>query len=114
MASLNMKGPYDLNESSVSNNVTSKKVGNYALGKMGTGTEASTFMVSYVGRSDGDLADRLREHIGEYSRFKFSYADSVESAFREECRNYHDFGPAGNKVHPASPAGSSVKCPSCS
>ena len=113
MASLNMKGPVDLNESSVSRNVAANKVGNYALGKTGTGEKADVFSVSYIGRSDNDVAKRLKDHVGEYSKFKFSYAGSPVAACREECRNFHDFQPPGNTLHPAAPGGSNAACPWC-
>ncbi len=114
MPSLNMQGPHDLNELTIAAKVTSGKVGNYALGYMGSGAKSNTFMVNYVGRSDSDLAKRLNDHVDKQPKFMYSYAPSVDDAFKEECRNYHDFGPPGNDVHPATPSGSSVKCPYCS
>ena len=27
-----------------------------------------------------------------YERFKFSYADTPEEAYKKECKNYQDFG----------------------
>lgn len=113
MASLNMSVPFQLDSDSIDSQVTKKQQGNYALGKMGTGDNAKTFMVDYVGRSDGDVAGRLKDWIGEYDKFKYSYASSVKGAFEEECRNYHDFNPPGNSVHPACPAGKDWTCPHC-
>ncbi len=49
-----------------------------------------------------------------YTRFAYSYAASVEAAFEEECRNYHELGGSDgldNEGHPAPPSGSPWICP---
>ena len=66
-----------------------------------------------MGRSDKDLNDRLKDHIGEYGRFKFEYYGSAKAAFEKECHLYHDFTPQDNKIHPDRPDGSNWKCPVC-
>lgn len=114
MPSLNMKGPHDLNQATIAKEVASGKIGNYALGRMGSGSKSNTFMVNYVGRSDSDLAKRLNDHVDKHPKFMYSYATSTDSAFKEECRNYHDFKPPSNEAHPAVPAGSDTPCPYCS
>jgi len=68
--------------------------GNYSLGRVADGT----FYVSYVGRSDSDLNDRLKDWVGEYKKFKFSYATSPKAAFEKKCQNYHDFGGAKSLI----------------
>jgi hypothetical protein len=113
MVSLNMAGPFDLTSVTIDSKVAKTQAGNYALGKMGSGDKASTFIVGYIGRSDDDVAGRLNDHIGEYWKFKYSYASSMKAAFEEECRNYHDFKPPGNTSHPGCPVGSGLKCPHC-
>ena len=79
--------------------------------------EENIFRVKYVGRSDNDVAARLRKHVGEkYKRFKYSYASSPKTAFEKECRNYHEFGESqllDNDIHPDRPKGASWKCPCC-
>jgi len=109
MPSLNMSGPFSLTEAEIDKQVTKKSPGNYALGEF----KNNTFNVSYVGRADVDLNKRLKDWIGKYKQFKFSYADSVQAAFEKECNNYHDFNPPDNKIHPARPEGSNSKCPRC-
>lgn len=114
MATLNMNGPYELTRSKINEVVTRTSPGNYALGYVNS---ENTFIVQYVGRSDSDVASRLRQHVGEkYKRFKYSYATSPKAAFEKECINYHDFGESrllDNSIHPDRPAGSGWKCPRC-
>ena len=118
MASLNMDGAYDLTNNDISSQVTKTSAGNYALGYMKTKEDGGrTFVVEYVGRSDTDVAGRLKQHVGEkYKKFKYSYATSPKAAFEKECKNYHDFGESqslDNDVHPRRPDGSGWKCPCC-
>ncbi|QCE35668.1 hypothetical protein FAI40_10195 [Acetobacteraceae bacterium] len=98
MSSTNMGTAYPLTNSEISNAITRKSAGVYALGHE-TGT---AFYVDYVGRSDSDLAECLKEHAKarDYSCFKFMYSGSPEVAFEEECELYHDFNPPGNIEHP--------------
>jgi len=116
MPTLNMNGPYDLTYSEIDNIVTLKEfAGNYALGFV---DKAGAFYVHYVGRSDTDIAFRLKKHVYEekYPKFMYSYANSVKEAFEKECRNYHDFGGAevlDNEIHPDKPEGTNYRCPIC-
>ena len=109
MASLNMNGPYPLTREEVYKRITKKSAGNYAYGH----TKNNTFYVEYVGRADFDLNDRIKHGIGQYEEFKYSYAKDAKTAFEEECRNYHDFTPSDNKIHPDKPDGTDYKCPVC-
>lgn len=113
MASLGMEGPYSLTGEVIDQKVTKTAPGNYGLGH--TSSEG-TFRVKYVGRSDTDVNDRLKDWVGSYKQFKFSYATSAKDSFEKECRNYHDFGgkdKLDNEQHPARPTGSGWKCPAC-
>ena len=110
MSSLNMFGPFSLTEAEIDKQVAKKSPGNYALGEVRADKQ---FYVFYVGRADVDLNKRLKDWIGKYTHFMFSYADSVQAAFEKECNNYHDFNPPDNKIHPARPEGSKSKCPRC-
>lgn len=73
--------------------------------------------MAYVGRSDSDLNERLKQHLGEgFREFKFSIANSVKEAFEKKCKNYHDFGEnkkLKNDIHPRRPDGCSFACPYC-
>ncbi len=111
MPSLNMKGPYPLNEDEINKQITKISPGNYAYGH----TEDNTFYVQYVGRSDNDLNDRIKHGIGDYEQFKYSYAKSAKEAYEKECQNYHDFGESklDNKNHPDKPDDTDYKCPVC-
>jgi len=109
MASLDMNGPYDFDEETVKK--VESAIGNYALGHM---TKDNLFRPEYIGRSDSDLQDellvRLKTH-GHHKKFRYSYADSKEKAFTKECKNYHEFGPSENEIHPDSPDGTNLDCP---
>ena len=116
MASLGMNGPYEFTSEKVDEIITKTSPGNYALGYM----DGNTFIVRYVGRSDSDLNDRIKDHLGEsreYKFFKYSYASSPREAYEKECQNWHDFdGPNGklkNSNHPDKPDDTNYKCPVC-
>jgi len=108
-----MYGPFALSNVAIDANVTRTSPGNYALIRSVNGST----VIRYVGRSDTDVKNRLRQHVGTgYSQFKFSYASSPKAAFEEECCNYHDLGGSSkldNQNHPARPANSGWKCPRC-
>lgn len=113
MANTGLKGPYELTDKSINENVTLTSAGAYALGESRNGT----FYVSYVGRSDDDVNDRLHDWAGKYETFKFDYFDLPKAAFEKECRLYHDFGGSegklDNKEHPDRPDNSSWQCSVC-
>lgn len=114
MPRLEMNGPYDFHEKSIENEITRISAGNYALGRI---NKEEKFIVEYVGRSDNDVKERLKQHIGErYTKFKYSYASSSKEAFDKECKNYHDFGGSStlnNKIHPDRPENTNWKCQFC-
>jgi hypothetical protein len=88
--------------------VTSKSPGVYELDRIKEGG----FHVHYVGRSDDDVAGRLKKWVGsKYLFFKFVYTSSSKAAFELECQLYHDIRPPDNDIHPAKPSGTSYKCP---
>jgi hypothetical protein len=112
MASTGLSGPYTLSGDKILTTVTSNgNPGAYALGHTNSD---NTFIVSYVGRSDTDIAARLQQWVGSYKQFKFGYLPTAEAAFAKECYLYHDFSPGlDNTVHPAKPTGSKSNCPYC-
>jgi len=112
MASLGMQGSYKLTNDEIDKQVTKKSPGNYALGHVSDGT----FYVNYVGRSDTNLNERLKDWIEKYKKFKYSYATSAKAAFEKECHNYHDFGGSDqldNENHPQRPDRTNWQCPVC-
>jgi len=111
---LEMSGPFDLTIEKIDKIVSRASAGNYALGYFNE--DKSSFIVNYVGRADSDINGRLKDHVGEYEKFKYSYATSPKAAFEKESKNYHDFGEdrkLDNKIHPARPQGSNWVCPYC-
>lgn len=116
MPTLNMgKKSYPFTSDEVDRQITIHQAGNYALGHL---DKRGDFYVRYVGRSDTDVNDRIKDHLDKgYTRFKFSYASSPKAAFEKECQNYHDFGEnkqLDNAVHPDLPDKSKKwKCPVC-
>lgn len=113
MASLNMTGPILLGKDAIEKQVSRTSPGNYALGYV---KDDGGFIVQYVGRSDTDVNDRLKDWVGKYKSFKYSYATSAKTAFEKECNNFHDFGGTqklANDIHPDRPNGSGWKCPRC-
>lgn len=120
MAQLDMYGPYELKNKRIDSCVTKKSAGNYALGYIRSNRDnTKSFIVKYVGRSDDDVNDRLKDHVGEkddYEYFMYSYASSPKAAFEKECLDYHNFGESrllNNDIHPARPSGCNWKCPCC-
>jgi hypothetical protein len=125
MGSLNMNGPYDFNNDSININVTKVSGGNYALGFVDK--DSDNFHVTYVGRSDSNVKDRLKKQLSETKNiisryetnnisFKYSYASSPKEAFEKECFNYHNFVRSkklSNGVHPEKPTDENWKCPVC-
>jgi hypothetical protein len=111
MATSGLYGPYNLTGPGILAAVSSNGMpGAYALGRTNS---SNVFEISYVGRSDSDVATRLQNWIGSYAHFKFDYFSTAAAAFEKECQLYHDFNPPDNVVHPAKPANSNVKCPVC-
>ena len=66
MQSLEMSGSYPLSDDAIDETLMRTSPGNYALGYM----DGDTFIVFYVGRSDGDLRQRLHEWVGMPSRYE--------------------------------------------
>ncbi|MBJ2332861.1 hypothetical protein [Dickeya solani] len=114
MASLDlyMGNYYDFTSDEI-DRVVPNTAGNYALGYI----SGNQFIVRYVGRSDSDVNQRLKSHIGKHplcTHFKFSTASSPKAAFEKECQNWHDFNPPENQIHPDRASNSkNWKCPRC-
>jgi hypothetical protein len=96
-----------LTEETINSFVTKTSPGVYVLDGSATGA----FNVDYVGRSDSDLAGRLKQWVGSYRYFRAVYCSSPKEAFELECKVYHNLHPIDNKAHPARPAGTNYPCP---
>jgi len=103
-------GPFELSFESVDAVVQSGRCGVFALGHVDA---AGVFRVERVGRDDKDLRQKLQTAIGSGNRFKFTYANSPEKAFLEECFIFHEFRPPRNFIHPDRLKGSGWTCPIC-
>lgn len=112
MTSLGMIGPLKLETDNIDKLIRAHSPGNFALGHI----EGKAFIVKRIGRSDFDLNKKLKDSIGSYTHFKWSYASSAIEAFKKECQNYHDFGgydELDNNDHPVKPSGEYVLCEYC-
>ena len=99
---LGMNGPFPLTGAEIAKHCSSwRPHGNYAFGRI---DDQDIFHVHYVGRFNAG-GERLKHGIGRYSHFKISHANSEKEAVEKECRNWHDFNPPDNKIHPACPGG---------
>ena len=112
---MKMSKVYKLASDVIDNVVPEKVCGNYRIGKMVTKNGENKFSVQYVGRSDNDLRERIKDHIPEkYTLFRFSTCQTSEEAFYQECEDWHRYGAKlDNYIHPDRPDGTNYKCPYC-
>ena len=103
MPKLDMDGPFDLKDAVIDTKVNTNAIGNFALGFM---NDSGKFVVKVIGRSDGDLQGDLKSARRRYSggmlskvlgrnsldKFKFSLADTAQSAYQVEQRTFESFG----------------------
>ncbi len=112
MPNTGMGPSFKLDTDTINRTVPNAVIGAYVLGFQ----QPNTFSISYVGRSDEDLKQRLISHTNEkYTDFKFIVLPSKEEAFYKECNLYHDWGEntLDNKKHPDRPEGTNYQCPRC-
>jgi hypothetical protein len=107
-----LSSPVAFNPASIDAAVKYRSPGVYALGYI---APSGTFMIQRVGRSDVDLAARLKsdEYKGKFNHFKAAYSVNADAAFHDECELYHKYGGTNNPNHPARPAGKNHKCNHC-
>jgi hypothetical protein len=110
MPKTGLMGPYHLTFDGIARAVPRKSAGVYVLGHT---SPEGTFRIHHIGRSDIDVAEKLRSYIGSDTMFKYGYFPTAKAAFERECELYHDFRPPGNRIHPDRPSGSSLECPRC-
>jgi hypothetical protein len=92
-----LNDPDTLTPETVDAAIRVKTPGFYVLGTLG---DNKLMTVSYVGRSDDDLAAKLKRHAGNYQAFAFATAESALLAYQGECRLYHALKPSKNVMHP--------------
>lgn len=100
---------HSLNNAEIDANVTTGSIGVYVLDK----DQEGPFSTDYVGRSDTDVASRLKKWVsdGGFLYFKLKYETTKKAAYELECQIYHALEPVKNKVHPDAPDGTSYTCP---
>ncbi len=104
-----MHGPYSLTKKVIDSEVTQKSPGIYILAE-------SWQSASLVGRSEDDLAAKLKwwaNTKGKYNFFWYEYCDSVKSTFDKECYYFHTYPSLDNESHPQKPDGVNWQCPEC-
>ncbi|MBI1648783.1 hypothetical protein [Hyphomicrobium sulfonivorans] len=107
---MGLLGPYRLSFEGIDGAVARRSAGVYALGRM---DRMGNFQVRHIGRSDSDVASKLRECIGSDAMFKFTFFGTAQAAFEKECELFHDFSPPGNRIHPGRCKGTRWECPRC-
>ena len=94
--------------------IPDRTAGVYVLGDLVPGLR---FRPRYVGRSDADLRERLKEHElrSRLAYFRFAVCRDAGQAFARECEYWHALREADllNRIHPDAPAGSGLLCPYC-
>jgi hypothetical protein len=112
---LQLRGPYPLNAEQIDAVIRVNSCGNYAIGELEDRTHL--FIPELVGRSDDDLANQIKRHIGQrtnWTHFMADYAPSPKAAYEKECKNYHHFkDQLWNMVHPSRPPNVDWICPDC-
>lgn len=102
--------PKDLTHANIEAAINTKSAGYYVLGSL---SESKVMAVSYVGRSDDDIAGKLRRHIGNFQAFAFAIAASPLQAYQGECKLYHALKPSKNVLHPIRRPTPEWSCPVC-
>lgn len=105
-----LRDPEALTKEKVDAAIRHKTAGFYVLGALG---DNKVMSVSYVGRSDDDLAAKLKRHAGNYAAFAFAATASALLAYQGECRLYHALKPSKNVMHPMGRGGPDWACPVC-
>lgn len=105
-----LNDPRALTPQNVDAVIRTKTPGFYVLGTMG---DNKLMTVTYVGRSDDDLAAKLKRHAGNYPAFAFATAETAVLAYQGECRLYHALKPSKNVMHPIRRGGAEWACPVC-
>ena len=116
MAQISLSGWFTLDAATVDARVGQNQYGCYALG--GPVTSGNKMLILRVGRSDDNLASRIKAYIGDRQfadckNFGFQVVTSVKEAFELECALFHTYSPTKNVNHPARPNGTNYRCPNC-
>ena len=113
MNNIKLNGPFELCEKEINSVIPAGIIGNYLLGYCQTPDDL--FNVLYVGHAN-DLNSKLKEHLGNFSEFKYASVDSLLQAYMNDCMLYHMFTEESfiiNERHPIAPFDSKWTCPFC-
>ncbi len=106
MSNFKLAGPHDLSENEIDARGITGRLGVYILGSI---AQSGDFQSWKVGHSD-DLGLTLKENIGEYLYFKYSFCEDETEVFPCECELYHEINPEDNPTHPDT-SGQEQDCP---
>ncbi|MFQ6674274.1 MAG: hypothetical protein ACE5GH_05770 [Fidelibacterota bacterium] len=108
-----MTGPLSMDHYTINKEITKVSPGSYLLGRVSQMGQTTVFIPKYVGRSDQDVNERLKDHAN-FTHFKYRYASSPKEAFLSECELYHEHKSfIINRIHPNRPKVTNWKCPRC-
>jgi hypothetical protein len=112
-----------LTEKAINEAIKETKAGNYRLGVEELKDGKTEYYARYVGRSGSDVkTEIIKRGLNDltdkktkkplYTYFRFVYAKNEYEAYSNECNDYHHFySTLDNKIHPATPEASKIKCP---
>jgi len=105
-------GPIHLARADVEARLPAAGPGVYALGH--ARPQEGAVFISWVGRADGDLRDRVLGHVGgRYTACFWLPTATAEEAWRAECELWHEMGgeELDSDLHPVPPG--DLPCPVC-
>ena len=113
-----MEGPFQLADSVINAVINNTGPAVFLLRRIEETPKYAHYR-AFIGRTDGNLADTLKQWLGsDYRVFSFQYVESTDAAFRQQCAIWHQLeGPAGkldNEQHPEPNDGQVIRCPVCS
>ena len=113
-----MEGPFQLADSVINAVINNTGPAVFLLRRIEETPKYAHYR-AFIGRTDGNLADTLKQWLGsDYRVFSFQYVESTDAAFRQQCTMWHQLeGPAGkldNEQHPEPNGGQVIRCPVCS
>ena len=99
-------GPHPFTETGIDDH-TRATPGAYIL----TRYQDDEYIAKYAGRSDDDVNGRLKEHLPDREKDAcirkekpthsyVTHTSTAQAAYEQECRDYHEYSPTCNKVHP--------------
>ncbi len=89
MTRTGLRGPCTLENEAIDENVTETSAGAYALGYLNT---EGAFVPKYVGRSDDDINNRLKNWVdSKHTHFKFEWiTNNIQTDQMEPTGNVQD------------------------